>query len=319
MNATITDAYSNKEIAEREKQANDQLKYYAERQTEVKNHMEDLKRQPKPRNSDDDSQALLQKAKQEAELLNAQKLEKSLANRKDDAKLRQELYDTVIHKREYQMQSNRSNSDNIHAYIDDARRNHPNRGLTAIYRSDMSETTVIMLVESSPSETVNSSNATYPTPGLEPRINYSINSDKTTSASYVLYGDSYETMVHKYQQLLTWQQMGVELTLDGFSYLPNVYFTSVGRSMNTPRVKSMDLQISFLSAKHAIEKTTVTKKPPQPPKPPYKPSPGVYITVTRGMTYWWMWTKWGTAIQTLRNWNHYPDRFIPIGVRVRVK
>ncbi|WP_252895503.1 LysM peptidoglycan-binding domain-containing protein [Fructilactobacillus florum] len=197
-------------------------------------------------------------------------------------------------------------------------KNHANKGLTAIYRADMSETTVIMLVESAPTETVNSSNATYPTPSAEPRINYSVNTDKTLSASYILYGNGYNDIVSKYQKLLTWQMNGVQLTIDGFSYLPNVYFTSVARSMSEPRVNSMDLAISFTSALHAIERTTVTVKPPQPPTPPPAPNPGVWITVTRGMTYWWMWTKWGTSIQQLRDWNHYPDRFIPIGVRVRV-
>ncbi|MFP7481249.1 LysM peptidoglycan-binding domain-containing protein [Weissella paramesenteroides] len=49
------------------------------------------------------------------------------------------------------------------------------------------------------------------------------------------------------------------------------------------------------------------------------PSSGVYVTVRPGNTYWGWWVKYGTPIQTLRNWNHWPDRRIPIGARARVK
>ena len=49
------------------------------------------------------------------------------------------------------------------------------------------------------------------------------------------------------------------------------------------------------------------------------PSSGVYVTVRPGNTYWGWWVKYGTPIQTLKNWNHWPDRRIPIGARARVK
>lgn len=53
-------------------------------------------------------------------------------------------------------------------------------------------------------------------------------------------------------------------------------------------------------------------------KQPSAPSQ-TWVTVVRGNTYWGWSMQYGTSIQQLRNWNHWPDRFIPIGVRARVK
>ncbi|WP_252895504.1 hypothetical protein [Fructilactobacillus florum] len=64
----------------------------------------------------------LEHAKVEAALQESQKLHESLAHRKDLAKEKQQLYENVVHTREYEVQSGRSNSDNIHAFIEDARK-----------------------------------------------------------------------------------------------------------------------------------------------------------------------------------------------------
>lgn len=50
-----------------------------------------------------------------------------------------------------------------------------------------------------------------------------------------------------------------------------------------------------------------------------KKSAGTYITVKKGDCYWKWWKRYGTSIATLRAWNKWPDRRIPIGVRARVK
>lgn len=44
-----------------------------------------------------------------------------------------------------------------------------------------------------------------------------------------------------------------------------------------------------------------------------------YHTVKKGNTYWSLSRKYGTSINQLRKWNKYPDRRIPIGVKLRVK
>lgn len=53
-------------------------------------------------------------------------------------------------------------------------------------------------------------------------------------------------------------------------------------------------------------------------KQPSQPS-GTYLTVVSGNTYWGWSQRYGTSIQQLRDWNHWPDRFIPIGAKARVK
>ena len=63
-----------------------------------------------------------------------------------------------------------------------------------------------------------------------------------------------------------------------------------------------------------------TKKKVSGKKSVKKKSDGpVYHKVKKGDTYWGCWKKYGTPIDTLRKWNKYPDRRIPIGVKLRVK
>lgn len=50
-----------------------------------------------------------------------------------------------------------------------------------------------------------------------------------------------------------------------------------------------------------------------------RPTTARYHIVKAGDTYWALGRKYGTSIQRLRNWNRYPDRQIPIGVKLRVK
>lgn len=52
---------------------------------------------------------------------------------------------------------------------------------------------------------------------------------------------------------------------------------------------------------------------------PSTPPAATYVTVVRGNTYWGWMVRYGTPVQQLRDWNHWPDRFIPIGARARVK
>ncbi|WP_426353656.1 LysM peptidoglycan-binding domain-containing protein [Exiguobacterium sp. R-39] len=59
------------------------------------------------------------------------------------------------------------------------------------------------------------------------------------------------------------------------------------------------------------------KKKPTTKKP--RPNPRVYHRVKKGDTYWDLARKYGTTVSKLRLFNKYPDRRIPIGVRLRIK
>lgn len=58
------------------------------------------------------------------------------------------------------------------------------------------------------------------------------------------------------------------------------------------------------------KKKPVSKKPPSTKK---------YHVVKAGDTYWALARKYKTTVNQLRTWNRYKDRFIPIGVKLRVK
>lgn len=75
----------------------------------------------------------------------------------------------------------------------------------------------------------------------------------------------------------------------------------------------------------AQKKQKATRKPAdatgkkKPVSKKARPSTARYHIVKVGDTYWALSRKYGTSIQQLRNFNKYPDRNIPIGVKVRVK
>lgn len=74
------------------------------------------------------------------------------------------------------------------------------------------------------------------------------------------------------------------------------------RIAKTPYVKKK-------TKKKVSGKKTVKKKDSGP----------VYHKVKKGETYWKMMKTYGTSLDQLRKWNKYPDRRIPIGVKLRVK
>ncbi|CAM4012815.1 LysM peptidoglycan-binding domain-containing protein [Mesobacillus zeae] len=68
----------------------------------------------------------------------------------------------------------------------------------------------------------------------------------------------------------------------------------------------------WVKVKNSGKKKPVSKKPT-------KKSKAVYHRVKAGDTYWGLSRKYETSIPQLRKWNKYPDRRIPIGVKLRVK
>lgn len=71
--------------------------------------------------------------------------------------------------------------------------------------------------------------------------------------------------------------------------------------------------------KHKKSKKSKGKKTTKSGKTKTKSKKKVYRKVKRGDTYWLYHIQTGTSIANLRKWNKYPDRRIPIGVKVRVK
>ena len=103
----------------------------------------------------------------------------------------------------------------------------------------------------------------------------------------------------------------------GRSYFKNAVIQDISKGYDTVE-NGFTITITLQPIRVA---KTIWEKIPQPPvaKQPSKPSNAVYVTVQPGNTYWGWWQQYGTSIQQLRNWNKWPDRFIPIGARARVK
>ena len=123
-----------------------------------------------------------------------------------------------------------------------------------------------------------------------------------------------------YKTLMSWQDNGVELTYKGRIYHTKLLLSGLSKNYNNYG-NGFGVSFRFVviqKAKTSWKKKT-NKGKQQVKKPVVKANPAVYVTVKSGDTYWGWWKKYGTAIQTLRNWNKWPDRFIPIGKRARVK
>lgn len=131
-----------------------------------------------------------------------------------------------------------------------------------------------------------------------------------------------------YKKLQTWSRQGKEVEYRGASmHLDHCVMSNIGKSAEK-YVSAMDLTIeltyvyfaktSVITHKAAKKKKgkKVVKKPKKKAK---KKSKAVYRRTKRGDTYWGFHMQVGTSIAQLRKWNKYPDRRIPIGVKLRIK
>ncbi len=114
---------------------------------------------------------------------------------------------------------------------------------------------------------------------------------------------------------------GTIFTYTGRNIAKNVIILSIDGNMDSNISNGSDISIKlqtiriattpWVKVKNNGKKKPVNKKPTK--------SKAVYHRVKKNDTYWGMWKKYGTSISQLRKWNKYPDRRIPIGVKLRVK
>ena len=118
---------------------------------------------------------------------------------------------------------------------------------------------------------------------------------------------------------MSWQHDGALLVYTGAIRRSSMLITNLHRTEDdggfVNAIKfSMELTHVEIVKSSFVKAVNVGPKKPSPPA-----NPGVWVTVRPGNTYWGWMMQYGTSIQQLRNWNHWPDRRIPIGVRARVK
>lgn len=133
-----------------------------------------------------------------------------------------------------------------------------------------------------------------------------------------LFGKDMAEVDRKYDQLVSWQHKGELVAYNGAIRRANMLITNLHRTHEDGGfANAVKFEMELTHVELAFSSFVNNKN--VGPKKPATNKAGVWVTVKPGNTYWGWMMKYGTSIQQLRNWNHYPDRRIPIGVRVRVK
>ena len=135
-----------------------------------------------------------------------------------------------------------------------------------------------------------------------------------------IYGKNHNEINNAWQQLISWQYNGNRIFWSGAITHGDVILTNITKTYDEGGFKNAIKVVLEFKEAHIVSTSVVkvqhvgTVKPTPPPSPPQ-----TWVTVRPVYTYWGWWRQYGTPIQTLRNWNHWPDRFIPVGARARVK
>ena len=121
-------------------------------------------------------------------------------------------------------------------------------------------------------------------------------------------------------QLMLWEVTGQLVDIYSIGTDDEQYLISSLKKTFEDNPLENAIAIEYTLTKIRIPKnSTYTEKSNNGKKQPSKTPAAIYVTVKSGNTYWGFNRQFGTSIQQLRNWNKYPDRFIPIGVKIRVK
>ena len=172
----------------------------------------------------------------------------------------------------------------------------------------------IKVVNSSESESRSSTVTQFPVEEGAPVSDHTQFQGKTVQMTGFLLGSNAE---QNYKTLSDWQDKGYLIEYRGRIYIKDIVIDNVSKTYDKIG-NGFGISIAFTPIRRA--KTSWTKVPNSGKKQPTPAkSTAIYVTVKRGNTYWGWWKQYGTPIQTLRNWNKWPDRFIPIGKRARVK
>ena len=134
-----------------------------------------------------------------------------------------------------------------------------------------------------------------------------------------IFGKNKAEIDRKYGQLVNWQHDGSLLTYTGAIRRSSMLITNLHRTEDEGGFANAIKFSMELTHVEVVKSSFVKAVNVGPKKPSPTANPGVWVTVRPGNTYWGWMMQYGTSIQQLRNWNHWPDRRIPIGVRARVK
>lgn len=175
----------------------------------------------------------------------------------------------------------------------------------------------IELVIESETEELDLSVSTHPVETGSPISDHSQLNSKTFSFSGLIMGRDQNEVDEKYVQLLWWSQDGEVLSYRGAIVHNGVIISRLSKTFDEGGYSNAVKVEIELTAVYMVKLDWVKNK--NYGKKQAAPNDGVWVTVVPGNTYWGWWQQYGTSIDQLRAWNHWPDRQIPVGVRARVK
>lgn len=248
------------------------------------------------------------------------KLISDLKTQRDLANLQLEYYENISLSRN-KAKLQKSNAYEIQSKLSDA---NDSEGLSTIYRTDMMDSSVFKLIETSPSETETNDVATKPIDGNTAETNFISQSSLEYTATFYLLGKNFQDCDAQYNKLRDWSYQ-YEFTINGFSRWQHAYITSIAKSTDSTIAKNaLIVTITFSYARQAQIKYKTINKSNHSNKAPIKKKAGKrkgkkgrYITVKPGMTYWQIARKTGASLSWIMKVNKWPARSLPIGAKVR--
>lgn len=146
---------------------------------------------------------------------------------------------------------------------------------------------------------------------------------KTFTITGKILGKTDVEAMNIYNALEKLQNAGTVVTYVGRTTAKNVVITSMQPTFDSTIGNGMGItielqEIRIANSPYVVNKTTTTTAGKKQVVS-QKASTPVYHVVKKGDTYWALSKKYGTSISQLRAWNKYPDRKIPVGVKLRVK
>lgn len=172
----------------------------------------------------------------------------------------------------------------------------------------------------SESEEYTSTVSQYPIQSGNPVTDHTQRSASTWTFTGRIYGTQSQ-INNAWWALMTWNERGTLVRFQGMIYKGGLMISDLKKSYSGA-TNAIDVELTLTEVRTVSTSYTGTRHVgPVAPKVTRKSrkSVAVYVTVRPGNTYWGWWRQYGTPIQTLRNWNHWPDRRIPVGAKARVK
>lgn len=176
---------------------------------------------------------------------------------------------------------------------------------------------VVVVRPNSENHNIDMNVAQYPVENGEPISNHSQMEQNSVDIDGKIVGKTWAEADDAARQLYIWAINKNLVNIRNGVNETNFIIQNWQKQLDEPSDNTVHVSFTLLHMRIPSSSYTVRKNSGK--KQASGNSAGVYVTVRAGNTYWGWSMQYGTSIPTLRAWNKWPDRFIPIGVRARVK